>query len=116
MNRCRLRSSSTRSARRSCGAGGMAQDVVDALQVGFVGATRPQIMASASPSFTISEAMMVLERRTAALATLGRGAVALHELVVGFPILAEAWIVFGLHTSTSLPICMRRPAFQCGRQ
>ena len=28
-------------------------------------------MASASPSLTISEAMMVLERRTAALATSG---------------------------------------------
>ena len=33
--------------------------------------TKPQIRASASPSFTISDPMMVLERRTAALATSG---------------------------------------------
>ena len=61
------------------GIGLAADDALDALEVGLV-ADRMQIIASASPEPDHQRAMMVLERRTAALCHLGRDAVS-HELV-----------------------------------
>ena len=73
-----------------------ADDAADAFQVRF--AACPQTTADHGvgiASVTISEAMMVLERHTAPWPPRAWH-LALHELVVGFPVLAEAWVVLGV--------------------